>query len=61
MTFTFNENTNYGQESLLDVERQIIAGCYQQSFENKKFVDNAQQCFAFTRQANFPAHILNFH
>ena len=28
---------------------------------NKKFVDNAQQCFAFTPQANFPAHILNFY
>ena len=26
-------------------------------FENKKFVDNAQQCFAFTSQANFPYHI----
>ena len=24
-----------------------------------KFVDNAQQCFAFTPQANFPAHSLN--
>ena len=31
------------------------------TFENKKFVDNAQQWFAFTPQANFPAHILNFH
>ena len=30
-------------------------------FEYKKFVDNAQQCFAFTPQANFPAHNLNFH
>ena len=27
----------------------------------KKFVDNAQQCFAFAPQANFPAHNLNFH
>ena len=27
----------------------------------KKFVDNAQQCFAFTPQANFNDHILNFH
>ena len=25
------------------------------------FVHNAQQCFAFTPQANFPAHNLNFH
>ena len=24
-----------------------------QTFEYKKFVDNAQQCFAFTSQANF--------
>ena len=28
---------------------------------NKLFVDYAQQFFAFTPQANFPAHILNFH
>ena len=27
----------------------------------QKFVDNTQQCFAFTAQANFPAHNLNFH
>jgi len=27
--------------------RQKIAGCRQQTFEYKKFVDNAQQCFAF--------------
>ena len=26
----------------------------------KKFVDNAKQCFAFTPQANFTAHNLNF-
>ena len=26
-----------------------------------KFVDNTQQCFAFTPQANFPANNLNFH
>ena len=25
------------------------------------FVDKAQQCFAFTPQANVPAHNLNFH
>jgi hypothetical protein len=28
-------------------------------FQN--FVDNHQQCFAFTLQTNFPAHNLNFH
>ena len=38
-----------------------IAGHCQQTLLNKKFVDNAQQCFAFTPQANFPAHNLNFH
>jgi len=39
---------------------QGVAGRCQQTFENKKFVDNAQQCFAFAPQANFPAHNLNF-
>ena len=29
--------------------------------ENKKFVDKAQQCFAFTPQANFYAHIWIFY
>ena len=28
--------------------------------ENEKFVDKAQQCFAFTPQANFYAHIWIF-
>ena len=27
----------------------------------QKFVDNSQQCFAFTPRANFPAYNLNFH
>ena len=31
------------------------------NFLFSKFVDNAQQCFAFTPQANFPVHNLNFH
>ena len=30
-------------------------------YKNKKFVDNAQQCFAFTPQANFPTNDLNVH
>ena len=34
-------------------------GCCQQTFEYKKFVDNAQQCFAFMPQANFPTYNLN--
>ena len=41
--FTFSENSNYWQDSLLDVFRQNIAGLCQQTFEKKKFVDNAQQ------------------
>ena len=36
-----------------DVKKNI-AGCYQQTFGYKKFVDNAQQCLAFMAQANFP-------
>ena len=37
-----------------------IAGWCQQTFCFQKFVDNAQQCFAFTPQTNFPARNLNF-
>ena len=32
-----------------------------QNFENKKFVDITQQCFALLPQVDFPAHNLNFH
>ena len=39
------------------VKIQIIGG----KFSRGKFVDNAQQCFAFTPQVNFPAHNFNFH
>jgi hypothetical protein len=38
ITFTFSKNSNYGRESLLEVQRQNIAGCFQETFENKKFV-----------------------
>ena len=37
-----------------------MAGPCQQTFENKKFVDNTQQYFAFTPQTNFPTHNLNY-
>ena len=57
ITFTFTENSNY---SLLEVIRQNIAGWCQQTFCFQRFVDNAQQCFAFTSRATFPAHNLNF-
>ena len=33
----------------------------QQTFENKKFVDITQQCFALLPLVNFPANNLNFH
>jgi hypothetical protein len=32
-----------------------------QTFENKKFVDIIQQCFALLLQVNFPTNNLNFH
>ena len=34
---------------------------FQQTFENKKFVDITQQCFALLPQGNFPTNNLNFH
>ena len=37
-----------------------IAEHCQQTFENKKFVDIPQQCFALLPQVNFPANNLNF-
>ena len=41
-----SENPNYGRESLFEMWRQNIAGRCQQTYENKKIVDNTQQCFA---------------
>ena len=46
-----SENSNYGRESFLEVLRQNIAGYCQQTFENKKFVDITQQCFALLPHA----------
>ena len=34
---------------------------YQQTFENKKFVDITQQCFALLPQVNSPTNNLNFY
>ena len=56
-----NPSPSPWRESLLEVTRQNIAGWCQQTFCFLKFVDNTQQCFAFTPQANFPAHNLNFY
>ena len=47
--------SNYGWESLVEVWRQKIVGCCQQTFENIKFVDNAQQYFFLY---TFPVHNL---
>ena len=52
-------NSLAGKFTRLEVIRQNIAG--QQTFCFRKFVDNAQQCFAFTPQVNFPAHNFDFH
>ena len=38
-----------------------LAGHCQQTFETKKFVVIAQQCFALLPRVNFFAHNLNFH
>ena len=43
------------------VKIQIMCGKVYLMCKGKNFVDNTQQCFAFTPQANFPAHNLNFH
>ena len=58
---TLSENANFWRECLLQVIRQNIARCCQQIFCFQKYVDIPRQCFAFTPQANFPAHSLNFH
>ena len=39
----------------------VCAGHCQQTFENKKFVNITQQCFALLPQVNFPATNLNLH
>ena len=39
----------------------LLAGRCQQNFENKKFVDISQKCFALLPPVTFPAHNLNFH
>ena len=44
-----------------EVIMQKIAGCCQQIFANKKFVDITQQCFALLPQGKFPANNLNSH
>ena len=44
-------------DSLLE---QNIAGRCQQTFENKKFADITQQCFALLPQVNFPVNNVNF-
>jgi hypothetical protein len=50
-----------GRKVSLRCKGQNIAGQCQQAFENKKFVDITQQCFALLPQVIFPANNLNFH
>ena len=50
-----------GRKVCLRCQRQNTAGRCQQTFENKKYVDITQQCFALLPQVNFPANNLNFH
>ena len=40
---------------------QNIAGCCQQTLENKMFVDITHQCFVLLSQVNYPANNMNFH
>ena len=51
--------------NVLDLEMELgqfgMCSVWNTPFCFQKFVDNSQQCFAFTPQANFPAHNLNFH
>ena len=50
-----------GWESLLEVQRQNIAGRCQQTLENKKFVDITPQCFTLLPQVYSPTNNSNFH
>ena len=50
ITLTVSENSNYWRKSLLEVIRQNIAVRCQKTFENKKFVEITQQCFALLLQ-----------
>ena len=50
-----------GGEVCLRYKGKTLLGVVNKLFCFQKFVDNTQQCFAFTPQANFPAHNLNFH
>ena len=38
-----------------------IAGRFEQTFENKKFVDTTKQYFALLSQVNFSANNFHFH
>ena len=49
-----------GGKVCLRYKGKILLGVVNKLFF-QKFVDNSQQCFAFTAQANFPANILNLH
>ena len=45
-----------GGKVCLMCKGKTLLGVVKKLLKTKKIVDNAQQCFAFTPQANFPAH-----
>ena len=49
------------QQKISRFEGKTLMDYVNKHLKIQKFVDNAQQCFAFTPQANFPARDLNFH
>jgi hypothetical protein len=51
----------FKKQLFLKVKKILKGSLNSTNFENRKFVDNAQQYFAFSPQVNFPAHNLNFH
>ena len=56
----FDENSNYGWESLRFKSKTLLGLC-QQTFESKNIVDIIHQWFAFLHQVNLLANNLNFH
>ena len=49
-----------GGKVCLRCKGKILLGLVNKLLKTKKNLDNAQKYFAFTPQANFPAHNLNF-
>ena len=58
ITFTISEKSNHWRKRGNKAKHCWLMSTF---FWFKHFVDNAQQCFAFTPRAKFSAHNLNFH